>query len=195
MGLVCLGAAPLCVCECVSVSWFCFVKGSGRGIPLRFVKWSRCGTLLQFVKGSGRGIPLCKFLAAATVGCKDPEAVEGDVLGPQAATLEDVPKVRDSQEDLTLAFQNEGDEILLFLKREWTWNPAPSEVAFGWLFKSKRGRVSLDVLVSLVSILFVCLLFLTMGQTVTTPLSLTTDHWTDVRARGQNLSVKVKKGP
>lgn len=34
-----------------------------------------------------------------------------------------------------------------------------------------------------------------MGQTVSTPLSLTKDHWTDVRARGQNLSVKVKKKP
>lgn len=160
------------------------------------MKGSRRGTLLQFVKGSGRGIPLRKLLAAAAVGHKDPEAAEGDVLGPQAATLEDVPKVRNSQEDLTVTFQNEGDEILLLLKREWMWNPAPSEVAFGWLFKAKLGRMCLDVLLmSLFSILFVCLLFLTMGQIVTTPLSLTTDHWTDVRARGQNLSVEVKRGP
>ena len=34
-----------------------------------------------------------------------------------------------------------------------------------------------------------------MGQSVSTPLSLTEDHWTDVRARGQNLSVIVKKKP
>jgi hypothetical protein len=34
-----------------------------------------------------------------------------------------------------------------------------------------------------------------MGQTVATPLSLTKDHWTDVRARGRNLSVIVKKEP
>ena len=33
------------------------------------------------------------FLAAATVGHKDPVAVEGDILGPQAATLEDIPWV------------------------------------------------------------------------------------------------------
>ena len=33
------------------------------------------------------------FLAAATVGHKDPVAAEGDVLGQQAATLEDVPRV------------------------------------------------------------------------------------------------------
>ncbi|XP_020935532.1 uncharacterized protein LOC102158723 [Sus scrofa] len=34
-----------------------------------------------------------------------------------------------------------------------------------------------------------------MGQTVTTPLSLTLDHWTEVRSRAHNLSVQVKKGP
>ena len=27
------------------------------------------------------------------MGCKDPVAVEGDILGPQAATLEDIPWV------------------------------------------------------------------------------------------------------
>ena len=75
-------------------------------------------------------------------------------------------------------------------------NPTPSEVAFGWLCKSRRRRVCLDVLVFSVSVIVLCLLlFFTMGQTVSTPLSLTKDHWTDVRARGQNLSVKVKKKP
>lgn len=34
-----------------------------------------------------------------------------------------------------------------------------------------------------------------MGQTVTTPLSLTLDHWTEVKSRAHNLSVQVKKGP
>ncbi|XP_053437027.1 uncharacterized protein LOC128578411 [Nycticebus coucang] len=34
-----------------------------------------------------------------------------------------------------------------------------------------------------------------MGQTVTTPLSLTLDHWTEVKRRGRDLSVEVKKGP
>ena len=36
------------------------------------------------------------FLAAAAVGCKDPVVVEGGVLGPQAATLEDFPRVEGS---------------------------------------------------------------------------------------------------
>ena len=43
----------------------------------------------------------------------------------------------------------------------------------------------LDVLVSLVSV-FILSLFLVfvMGQTVSTLLYFTEDHWTDVRARG-----------
>lgn len=35
---------------------------------------------------------------------------------------------------------------------------------------------------------------ISMGQTVTTPLSLTLDHWTEVKTRAHNLSVEVKKG-
>lgn len=34
-----------------------------------------------------------------------------------------------------------------------------------------------------------------MGQTVTTPLSLTLDHWSEIRSRAHNLSVEIKKGP
>ena len=34
-----------------------------------------------------------------------------------------------------------------------------------------------------------------MGQTVTMPLRLTLDHWTEVRLRAHNLSVEIKKGP
>ena len=73
------------------------------------------------------------------------------------------------------------------------WNPAPSEVAFYWLFKSRSRCVCLDVLVSVVFVLFLLFLFFVMGQTVTTPLSLTEDHWMEVRARGQNWSVTIKR--
>lgn len=71
------------------------------------------------------------------------------------------------------------------------------EVEFGCLFKYRHGQVCLDVLVSVVCILFLCLVFFffAMGLTVTTPLSLTQDHWMDVRVRGRNLSVVVKKQP
>lgn len=66
---------------------------------------------------------------------------------------------------------------------------------------SRRRRVCLDMIVSYVFILFLCLLFFVlllffeMGQTMMTPLSLIVDHWTDIRARGRNLSVTIKKGP
>ena len=44
---------------------------------------------------------------------------------------------------------------------------------------------------------FLCLfcVFRGTGWTVTTPLSLTLDHWTEVRSRAHNLSVEIKKGP
>ena len=71
----------------------------------------------------------------------------------------------------------------------------PFRGRFGWLFKSRCGCVCLDVLVSVVFVLFLLFLFFVMGQTVTTPLSLTEDHWMEVRARGQNWSVTIKKKP
>ena len=87
-------------------------------------------------------------------------------------------------------------------ERGWTWNPTPSEIAFGWLFKSRCRHVCLDVQVSCVFVLFLfCFVFFlfffflifVMGQTVSTSLSLTVAYWTDLRVRGQNLSVIVKK--
>ena len=67
------------------------------------------------------------FLATAAVGCKEPVAADRDVLGPQATTLEDIPRVegagcgippQESQESLAVIFQNEGDGVLLLLGRE-----------------------------------------------------------------------------
>ena len=48
-----------------------------------------------------------------------------------------------------------------------------------------------------VYVCFLCLfcVFRGTGWTVTTPLSLTLDHWTEVRSRAHNLSVEIKKGP
>lgn len=42
--------------------------------------------------------------------------------------------------------------------------------------------------------MFIVVLFEIMGQTVTTPLSLTLQHWKDVRDTAHNLSVEVQKG-
>ena len=48
---------------------------------------------------------------------------------------------------------------------------------------------------SLVSALVVSTVFLEMGQSVSTPLSLTLEHWKEVRVRAHNQSVEVRKGP
>ena len=43
-------------------------------------------------------------------------------------------------------------------------------------------------------ILFVSLyVTLTMGQTISTPLGLTLEHWTEIKTRAHNLSVDVRK--
>lgn len=44
------------------------------------------------------------------------------------------------------------------------------------------------------SVLFVICVTWMMGQTISTPLSQTLDHWTEVRNRACNLSVEVRKG-
>ena len=41
-------------------------------------------------------------------------------------TLEEVPRVRDSQKGLAVLWQSEGDQVLSLPEREWTWNPTPS---------------------------------------------------------------------
>ena len=86
------------------------------------------------------------FLCQSKSGCGIPPRQEGS--GSR------IPPRQESQESLAVVFQNEGDRVLLLPGREWTWNPTPSEVAFGWLFKSKCGYVCLDVLVSVVFGLF-----------------------------------------
>ena len=86
-----------------------------------------------------------------------------------------------------MLFLNEGDGVLLLPEKERAQDPAPSEVTFGWLFRTRRGRVCMDIFVTVVCVSFLCLLLSKMWQTVTIPLSLTLDHWTDVRARGRNL--------
>lgn len=74
--------------------------------------------------------------------------------------------------------------------------PRPSD-SFACLWKTRTGRVCLDLLVSVLCVFVLCVLVYSfnMGQTVTTPLSLTLDHWTEVKSRAHNLSVQVKKGP
>lgn len=84
----------------------------------------------------------------------------------------------------------------MVLLKEKPHKSLPSETAFGWLLRLRHGQCIFDILVSLLCLLFVCLVLLvTVGQTVTTPLSLTLDHWTEVREKAHNLSVETKKRP
>ena len=114
--------------------------------------------------------------------------------GSQAATLGDAPGGGESQGRLVVSFCRSEDRVLL-LKRKLP-PPRPSD-SFACLWKTRTGRVCLDLLVSVSCVFGLCVLVYSfnMGQTVTTPLSLTLDHWTEVKSRAHNLSVQVKKGP
>jgi hypothetical protein len=63
-----------------------------------------------------------------------------------------------------------------------------------WATQSRR-LVLFFSLVAFVIVFIMCVTELNMGQTVTTPLTLTQKHWTDVLTRAINLCFKVKKGP
>lgn len=77
-----------------------------------------------------------------------------------------------------------------------TRTPPPSEFLFSVLRRSRAARifccvVILSVICGLASLCTVEI----MGQAVTTPLSLTLDHWKDVQRIASNQSVEVKKRP
>ena len=115
-----------------------------------------------------------------------------DVPGrPQVAALGDAPRVEESQGRLVVSYCKGADRVQLLDRRLARSRPSDS-VACLW-----RTRWGKWVLVSVVFLLFVLLTTyeLTMGQTVTTPLSLTLDHWTEVKGRGRDLSVEIRKGP
>ena len=72
--------------------------------------------------------------------------------------------------------------------------PLPVDIV-SVLFWSTRNRTQIfSISVIVFCLVFViCIIDLEMGQTVMTPLTLTFDHWTDVKTRAHNLSVEVKK--
>jgi hypothetical protein len=90
--------------------------------------------------------------------------------------------------------------------QEFIWNRV---IFLDWKnYTPTRPSASLDcfclsnrrrTFVSLCGFIFLCLFCVfvvwTVGQTVTTPLSLTFDHWAEVRSRVLDLSVEIKKGP
>lgn len=73
--------------------------------------------------------------------------------------------------------------------------PPPSDFLLSVWYQSRAARLSV-VCLTVGVVCFLCvLIFLrtNMGQSLTTPLSLTLDHWKDVHDRAHNQSVEVKK--
>ena len=65
-----------------------------------------------------------------------------------------------------------------------------------WFYAKNVQHVCLAGCLVLLSVLFVCIisyLELTMGQSMSTPLSLTLDHWAEVHDRASNQSVEIEK--
>lgn len=87
---------------------------------------------------------------------------------------------------------------VLFVGDRGTGPPiqSPSETLLSFFYHSRAARLSVLCL----SVVFVCVLLAVvilekdMGQSLTTPLSLTLDHCSEVRARAHNQSVEVRKG-
>jgi hypothetical protein len=97
------------------------------------------------------GFPVLVFciLAAATVGHEDLVAAGGRCpKTPQAATLEDVPQVEAESLPPPPPPIRKGVNVE---------SDPQQEVVFGWLYKSRHGRVCLDILVSF--FLCCCLVF------------------------------------
>lgn len=107
------------------------------------------------------------------------------VQNPQAATLEDALECGDPVK---------GTPSDTLLPRRLFKRPGPLDhllVSFSIPFC--RLVLSLCVVSLFVSFGVLFCLF-GMGQTASTPLSLTLAHWSEVSARASNLAVRVKKG-
>lgn len=98
-------------------------------------------------------------------------------------TLEDAPEV---------LWESRKDRVLLFPKLLTTRRQPSQALLVLWKRNGARLGVCLFLCIFIVCV-FVSV-FLdgqTMGQSATTPLSLTLDHWIEVRTRAHNLSVEV----
>lgn len=109
----------------------------------------------------------------------------GDVLGSQGEGQGCLVNLCRKSQDISFLLDD------LFLRP--ATRPSDSFQEF-WSTQSQRLVLSLSLEV-FVSVFIVCVTELEMGQTVTTPLILTQNHWIDVKTRIHNLSVEVKKGP
>lgn len=108
-------------------------------------------------------------------------------------TLGDGPGLEEGQGRLTVSYCVESDQVHLV---DHTFRGLHPTDSFFLLWRSRGGKFFV-ILVSV--ILFVWFVYLThpllLGQTVSTPLYLMLSHWTEVKSRGRDLSVEIKKGP
>ncbi|EGV94861.1 Gag polyprotein [Cricetulus griseus] len=90
--------------------------------------------------------------------------------------------------------QIEGFAILIGDEEGRPPSSAPSEVLLSTLCRNRAAKAC-SVLLGLCLVTIICVLLglETMGQTVTTPLSLTLSHWRDVQDYAHNQSVDVHK--
>jgi hypothetical protein len=73
-------------------------------------------------------------------------------MAPQAATLEDVPRVtleevprmRDSQKGLAVFWKSERDQVLFLPERGWMWNPTSSGRESMWNLTPVRKEVDVE---------------------------------------------------
>ncbi|XP_029420370.1 uncharacterized protein LOC115070678 [Nannospalax galili] len=74
---------------------------------------------------------------------------------------------------------------------------SPSDFVLSVFLRSRAKRYLVAGCLFLLFLLFVCLIVILdhpkMGQHLTTPLSLTLDHWREVKSRAHNQSVEIKK--
>ena len=90
---------------------------------------------------------------------------------------------------------SEGHVVLLGGQSSGPFLKPPSEFLLSGFRRSRAARLIVSLFVLL--FIFVVCLFIywntNMGQSLTTPLSLTLDHWSDVSNRASNRSFEVKK--
>ena len=98
---------------------------------------------------------------------------------------------------LAVVWRKADDSVSLRKSEGRSSLPSESFVKLWRLSSAARLLCTCLVSVYVVVILFLCVyepLDRAMGQTLTTPLSLTLTHFSDVRTRAHNLSVEVRKG-
>jgi len=110
------------------------------------------------------------------------------------AALEDVPRVFGAR---FVGAQSVSEGYVVLVEGEGSGpSVRPSDFLLSILRHSRVARLTVACLIVGCVCLVCSLIYLetNMGQSLTTPLSLTLDHWKDVRDRADEQGVEIKKG-